>query len=465
MKHAVSYHDYLRVGALARQNSENYRSNYFRAIDNLITNWTKTLGHDKVCVLNFILSRTLKYGKAVAAIPFRAFLEGVSSEKYERSITSGLCMSKNTLRKVLDELQDDGFLHVFYPEVPPGKIDTYTRFFEIDFKKLLGLKPLRQIGSEVMAILRIPKKANSAPATRAPEGDGPPVAPPPPRLAQPRRMLRAEATQAPARLPDLGDLNMEHIQIPNGICTAAPAGRGLDREDPQRTPVMAALYAKLDAISAASRARRSAAIAASKAGHPSAVTQQQLQAMLDAAMAQFYPALPRLHVTGKGYGALKNHLKRAAPADLAAFVHWTIGAWSDLAQRHAKGAMRAEAHGGKPQQPLPYAPDFTTFGCRLPYFLKCYASNVAEVARMGTFEQRDHAAIAKARAAAEHAKQENAALRQQLRRQREAATRQAAPHPAPTPMPATPAMPALADDAPLPEWDPAKAAARRARRG
>jgi hypothetical protein len=417
MKHALSYHDYQNVCAIANETDDKYQKQYLQTIDCLFTHWTAKLGHDKICVLGFILSRTLKYGKAVAGIPFPAFLGGVVSERCATAITSALKISKNTLRNILKELIEDGFLHAFFPEKRRGIVDTFTRYFEIDFKKL---QKLRTIGSEIMSMLRTPK-------VKKEPVDGDVKARP--ALAQPR---------AP-RLPKLGDLSIIHHELAKAniaspsarrVPLAQPTSKRIERSRPAPTePEVVAtptasptpkadILARMDALQASAKARRDAK--ASKLGNVALMKQTQLQAVIDRSMEKYYPDLPRLVVTGKAFGAMKSHLKRSAPADIPDFINWVLRSWPELATQHARTALRKLAHGdAKSFAPMPHAPNFGAFGFRMPYFLACYNNRKAEDARMGTFAERDTAAIDKANRATVAARQEAASLRALLRKTNE----------------------------------------------
>ncbi len=415
MKHALSYHDYLEVCSLAEQKDEKYFKQYLSAIDSLFTHWTNTLGHDKVCVLGFILSRTLKYGKAVAGIPFPAFLGGVTSERCETAITSALKISKNTLRNILKELIEDGFLHAFFPEKRRGIVDTFTRYFEIDVKKL---QKLRNVGSEIMGILRQPK---------------------------PKTIADQASRKVNSRLPKLGDLSI-HTHVLDKSNTARVASRQ-DREEQLPTPAIKRILrtrpieptpaptpvaepapretsqqimARMDALQSAAKQRREDKIKGAKGVKPAAIKQDQLQAVVDKAMTKYHPDLPRLVVTGKAFGAMKNHLKRSAPADIVEFVEWTLRSWRELAVSHAKSARKNLGDATRKQyDAISSAPNFAAFGYRLPFFLACYNNRMTQDSALGTQEQRDLEAIAKAQRAATAAKQENASLRALLRKQHE----------------------------------------------
>lgn len=437
MKHALSYHDYQNVCALANESDEKYSKQYLQTIDCLFTHWTARLGSDKVCVLGFILNRTLKYGKAVAGIPFPAFLGGVCSERCATAITSALKMSKNTLRNILKELIEDGFLHSFFPEKRRGVVDTFTRYFEINFKKLQNL---RDIGSQIMGMLRTPKAKKEVA-----EGDTTPVKA---RrvLAQPKVERRDLVTGS--CLPNLGDLSTIHHVLgkPN---TASPAARRValedkpDQETPAKNfavkrivrtrPVPTAvptedkvearatakdILARMDALQLAAKQKREAkAKTITGAG---SLKQGQLQAVIDRSMQKYYPDLPRLVVTGKAFGAMKNHLKRSCPTDLPEFIDWTLRSWSQLATDHARTQLRRMAHNDKTQfAPMPKAPYFGDLGFRLPYFLACYNNRKAMDGKMGTQETRDLEAIAKANRATVAARQEAASMRVLLQKANE----------------------------------------------
>jgi hypothetical protein len=441
MKHALSYHDYRALCSFAEQKDENICKQYSSTMDALFTYWTKTLGHDKICVLGFVLSRTLKYGKAVAAIPFPAFLGGVVSEEYQRSITSALNISKNTLRNVLKELVEDGFLHAFFPEKRRGVVDNFTRFFEIDFKKL---QRLTSKGSSIMGILRTPKSAKSPVAGRENSKENTPE-------------------KSVLRLPKLGGLSSIH-KIPKGIYTASPAARGTGLEDEQpetnieqpvptvrrltrtrpaaATPIatqptpaplsgVASLIQRVHQMQQEFRDRRAAKVRSAKGATSAALQQQQVQAMLDSAMAKYFPNSPRMAITGKAFGAMRNHLKRSAPEDLDDFINWTIRSWSELAQQHSRSARKNLGDSTKAKfEPLPFAPNFNSFGYRLPYFLACYVSRKAETAALGSRDTRQDELLERTKRALAHTRQEIVSLRavaqkaqQEARERRSATTR------------------------------------------
>lgn len=176
----------------------------------------------------------------------------------------------------------------------------------------------------------------------------------------------------------------------------------------------------MDAMQAAAKARRDAKAKSATGVRPAALQQSQMQALVDQTMAKYYPDLPRLVVTGKAFGAMKNHLKRSAPADLVDFINWTLRSWPQLAEQHAQAARKALADPTKPKsQPMPYAPNFGALGFRTPYFIACYNNRKAEDARMGDRETRDTAAIKQAQRAAAQAQQEAASLRALLRKQQD----------------------------------------------
>jgi hypothetical protein len=153
------------------------------------------------------------------------------------------------------------------------------------------------------------------------------------------------------------------------------------------------------------RDRRAAKVRSAKGATSAALQQQQVQAMLDSAMAKYFPNSPRMAITGKAFGAMRNHLKRSAPEDLDDFINWTIRSWSELAQQHSRSARKNLGDSTKAKfEPLPFAPNFNSFGYRLPYFLACYVSRKAETAALGSRDTRQE--IVSLRAVAQKAQQE-----------------------------------------------------------
>lgn len=445
MNYEVSYHDYRELCALASQKDENISDLYPKCIDSLFTNWTSRLGHDKLCVIGFILSRTLKYGKAVAAIPFPAFLGGVCSEEQGRAITSGLKMSHNTLRRVLKELVEDGFLHVFSPEKRRGIMDTFTRYFEIDFKKLLQLTSK---GSRIMAILREPKAKKVA----SEQGENP---------------LRTPRKARVSGLPNLVDLSISIAKEPKGSYTAGAARSGKDGIEstpttstvkrviravrPTVTQTVDSLRAKVEAMQQQMRERRAAKASTAAKKAPRGLSQQDVQALFDRATAQYAPDGPRMVVTGKAFGAMRNHLKRNAPADFADFVNWTVRSWGTMSYRHGKHVAKHAKGTGEVKEAIPAAPNFNAFGYRLPYFLAAYNNAKLDTSMFGDQEERQKAAIAKAQRATQAAQQEAASLRALLEKRSKTA-RQQPQEQRPAPAARTTRRP-VDDDLDIPTWE------------
>lgn len=454
MNYEVSYHDYRELCVLSSKKDEKIERTYLRCVDSLFTNWTHSLGHDKICVLGFILSRTLKYGKLAAAIPFPAFLGGVCSEEQGRAITSALKMSKNTLRNVLKELVEDGFLHVFFPEKRRGVMDTFTRYFEIDFKKLLKLTTK---GSSIMAILREPKAKKQA----SDEAET--------RIRTPRNAQNsgtyARNSARNARnsgLPNLGDLSTKGYKTPKGVYTADGGKDRLEETTSDESftkrltrtirSTPAQLREKIDATLADMRARRAERAKNAAAKPARGLSQQDVQALFDRAMADYAPDQPRIAVTGKAFGAMRNHLKRSAPADFADFVNWTVRSWATIATRHARHTNMVGKQEGRAVEAIPRAPNFSAFGYRMPYFLTAYNNAKIDNSVFGEQEERQKAAIAKEKRAAEAARQEAASLRALLEKQKRAGTatrRQSSEAPSVSNVPRRP----VADDIDIPTWE------------
>lgn len=435
MNYEVSYHDYRELCALSSQKVQNNCDTYSKCIDALFTHWTNKLGHDKICVLGFILSRTLKYGKIAAGIPFPAFLGGVCSEEQGRAITSALSMSKNTLRRVLKELVEEGFLHVFFPEKRRGVLDNFTRYFEIDFKKLLHLGSK---GSQIMTILRQPKAKKVS-------------------SDEPENTLRTPRKARNSGLPNLGDLSIPYKKTSKDVSTAEDGGK--DEQEPSVIkritrsvrPTVQQLRDKLDAMQQQMREKRAAKAKAAATKPARGLTQADVQALFDRAVTHYAPNGPRVVVTGKAFGAMRNHLKRNSPADFADFVNWTVAEWTTLATRHAQHVRKQAKSGEGLQESIPRAPNFNAFGYRMPYFLAAYNNAKLDTSLWGSEQERQKAAIAKANRAADAAKKEAESLRALLAKQKRIGTateRQSSEAPA---VSNTPRRPALDNE--LPTWE------------
>ena len=240
-----------------------------------------------------------------------------------------------------------------------------------------------------------------------------------------------------SRLPKLGDLNsINELGKPNTVASrrAPPSPTGdfaikrILRTAPAKAPAAtsvpketsAEIMARITALQTASKQRREEKASSATGVKPSALRQEQVQAVVDRSMTKYYPDLPRLVVTGKAFGAMKNHLKRSAPVDFIDFINWVLRSWSELSQSHARSLRRKEGQGVQTDfSTIPRAPNFAAFGFRLPYFLACYNNRKAEDARMGDKDTRADEALQKAQRAAEQAREETRSARILLRKEQE----------------------------------------------
>lgn len=118
--------------------------------------------------------------------------------------------------------------------------------------------------------------------------------------------------------------------------------------------------------------RRATRIAQAKDGN---LTVASVQALLDSAMKQYLPDLPRVIVTQKPFGLFRKRVL-AASLDVAKLIEFSIREWPTLASQNRVAYMRNPDKASK-GTPLPAAPTFSTFAYRLPYFIAAFANNRA----------------------------------------------------------------------------------------
>lgn len=365
MNHAITLPDYLGIDKLIygfNATSAALKQQYFKTLDSIVTHWQKKLGAHKVCIVNFILNRTLKFGKIAEKIPFPAFSGGVSSEQVGQ-ICSGLDISEMTLRKCLKELSDDGFIHVYFPEKAAGKMDRAIRFYEINFKKL---QHLTHNDGEIMGILREPRD---------------------------KKGVKVDDENSETRPLNLGDLrtynrltkvNQYRSAPPATAATVETSLKSISKPSDKLAAILQDMEQRQAVMKEKAAARRAKRATASTESKNPTLTIPGMQAKLDELMGKYFPQLPRLIVTGIPLGKMKKSIALSTPDDLDAFLDWTIRNWPELADQQQRAADR-RIKNGEPNRGtvMPRSPQFDALAYRYNYFIKAYSTYLVERGALG----------------------------------------------------------------------------------
>jgi hypothetical protein len=349
----------------------------------------------------------------------------------------GHASSERTIRRALKRLVDDGILVVEnYNKLAFDK----TRWYRLDREKLA--EHLSKSGSETWKVLND-------------------------RCGQIGRMHAVSLT-APIHKKDKEKkeipLSPAAPSISGGVVIPFPNNTtGDDMPLPSskkvlvRRPRPESAAEAVAQVMAQSKAVAQARVVQAEAGK---ITKVNLQALLDAAMKQHLPGIPRMIVTEKALGVFKKRVA-AAEVDLKGLVNYSILYWSQLASQSRAAWLK---NPDKKGSPLPEAPVFMDFALRLPYFIAAYTNHLVRgndapsKAAVKTAKDEENARL---RAEVERLKEQN----EHLRTRRAPVVTRPAPRPvsrvmgrptehkAPPPRPAPKTDDVLSDDWTPPEWE------------
>jgi len=354
-----------------------------------------------------VAARTLQYGKIAETIPFSAFMNGGSND-IDWSFSGLDIKSSTTMRKILDELVADDFLHRYHTEQEEGNARKVYTIYEINFKKIQNLMhSIKHVAGEIMAILREPRAKKPSVGGET-------------EVRLPKIGTRLGAPNDYQKLVDINSINKcdkSHNRItkviPSGGASLAnmipgirsKVGAGLQSIAKTTNEVVATAIAK-----GAERRQIKEAKAAAKASGK--ITMVRLQAMIDSHMATYNPNLPRVLVSQIPFGKLRTRLAEQGLHDPEPFIEYTIRSWTTLVNSRKRSANRQGKAGmGKEMAQMPSAPDFQTLAYCMPWFLACYRNHLADGSGLGTKEDRIAAENKKLRELNERLAAENSAQR------------------------------------------------------
>lgn len=143
------------------------------------------------------------------------------------------------------------------------------------------------------------------------------------------------------------------------------------------------------------------------------ITVKSIQALLDSAMKEYHPNLPRLVVTAKAFGVLRKRIQSATVRNLVDFVNFSIREWNSIADRNRAAFLKnpSRAKGS----PLSASPTFNEFAYRLPYFIAIYSSDLGGTATNSKSSSSDDQ-VSRLKAKLQEAERENQNNKEIIRR-------------------------------------------------
>ena len=208
----------------------------------------------------------------------------------------------------------------------------------------------------------------------------------------------------------------------------------------------------LDTLQGIHEKRQAERAAAAAAGR---MTVKNVQSLLDKAMAEYLPELPRVMVSVKPLGVFKKRVASYGINDIEDLITFCIREWTTLAAQNRVAFIR-NPDKARQGSPLPEAPSFTDLAYRLPYFMAAYRNQRAVITgkeRTATRESAQDAEIKRLKARLVEAEQEKQTMIGIVRRARAAqASHRGGQRPEPTPRATrrAPSTPAVIDE----NWTP-----------
>ena len=374
--------------------------------------WLPTIGENIGILLTFIVGRTVERGYGVAKIPFTEFQKGYVDQQGEIKPVS---FGETTLRKCLTQLTNDDFLTVYCLKNSGEIDDSAGRIIEINLKLAISPYVLKLMGGsffgEMEQLIYAEKVAKGTP-----------------------QILRGHPSDFEGSLyiDSIGIRNTNILNTNNEVSArfAAPSSivenlktdtvtggyilksisipkrpRPAVRRNDSIAEVLTTVKSKRVEISAT----RIAGIAAN------GITAKGLQALLDKAMQDYYPASPRLIVTAKPFGVLRKRLESGTVQSIPHFVEFSIREWSLIASRNRASFLRNPSKTTN-SAPLSQNPTFNEFAYRLPYFLAVYAQSLSAPESKASSEDERIAKLQAKLEAAEQANQNNREVIRRIRR-------------------------------------------------
>lgn len=171
----------------------------------------------------------------------------------------------------------------------------------------------------------------------------------------------------------------------------------------------------ISAVVNATKEKKAEIVAIRLASVSSGLTIPGLQELLNKAMKDYLPTLPRVVVTQKPFNVFRKRVIEAK-IDVAKFIDFSIRSWTTLSSQSQRAYLRCQ--GNRKGTPLPEAPTFSSFAYRLPYFLAAYANVLTRGGALGKNQDPYEAEIARLKAQLATSKQETAEARDLLRGER-----------------------------------------------
>lgn len=455
------------VLAAEKENIDAARLDYFAPVmAALVARWVSEMDSGALSVLIWIAGRTLLHGKAADRISYQEFISGVVDPDMVH--IAPLPMTLNTVKKHVQRLCDDGFLNIYHCTSADGKALKDARMFEIDCKKILDPTELQ---ARNCRILVDPREISGGKSGENSGGRG-----------VKKRQAMSNFDICPIdniyinNIDNLSNNELDKSSFLSARCASPKVAlksisKNESPESPtpmlstgrKKTPGRAARPAPwssdkiadvLQTLQGIHERRQTERAAAAVAGQ---MTTKNVQSLIDKAMAEYLPELPRVIVSVKPLGVFKKRIASYGIKDIEDLIVFCVREWTTLAAQNRVAFIR-NPDKARQGTPLPDAPSFTDLAYRLPYFIAAYRNQRAVITgkeKAVTRETAQEAEIKRLKARLAEAEQEKQTMIGIVRRAKaaQAARREETPPPAPRAARRT-SIPAVIDDNwTPPEWE------------
>lgn len=379
MLHTVSERDYYKL-IKEKEDVIEARLDYgYPLVKSIMSQWLPHLHAAEVVILLWLMSRTVLVGRSADRIPYREFVEGVKTD--EGVSIGGLPLSLVTIKKHLKTLIAADFLTVYKSGNGVDEAEKEPRMFEINVKKMLNDPALEERNSRLLLDIEGRIELEK---TKKRVGRGARTCTPPP-----------QKLGGPSYINYIDSSNRERLGEPNQLQSAGSAAPRVAEENIYMLPVPKRARPKQTYSDSVSEVIGKATaqhlqlqkerVAAAASGELSPKT---LQALINQAMTDYHPSLPKTAVTAKTFSVFRRRFNEAQIADVKGFIDYCIREWSLLASQNRAAFLRSTSKRAQ-GTPLPSAPTFASLAYRLPYFIAAYANRKAAQPRekMKTEEQ------------------------------------------------------------------------------
>lgn len=389
MSHQVNHLPRSRRRVIANLTSldDEHMSDFVLCSVALAKQGSGVLSTSAMCVMMFILGRTLAFRKKAEVITAQHFEKGVV-DKDGVSISSGCGVSASTTRRAIKELSEAGFIRIH--TFSDGKKEQHARAYEVLTDKIKAIADLESAKKWV-------KRRSLSGQNYAKEGV----------------KFTPSLPENGEKVPFLGCQNY-HTKLYNdkslyiGILSndniSQPAAATQEEEmipTPRkgRTPSKIAIDCKVRAkdipaiVSAKHSTATSSRAEASRKVTTRKWTTQELQALLDKARANVQEAgvqVNRIVVVSKNIGVFHKRMLASEIPDALEFLEWVFRNWGKVANANKRAKARQTKINQRTESVMALTPNFNDLAFRLPFIIALYNDSKAvdEIEQQDKQEQR-----------------------------------------------------------------------------